>query len=209
MRTAGATARLGDVAELNPPFAGSPPPDETVSFLPMAGVDSERADATPREVRRYSEVDRGYTPFADGDVLVAKITPCFENGKIAQARLPHRYAFGSTEFHVLRPGAKQLDGRYLVHFLRQRRIRVAGEQAMTGSAGQRRVPEHFLAGLTIPLPPLPETAPNRRDPRQSGRAARQAPRRPRPTRHPHPIHLPRHVRRPGCKRARVGHAEVG
>ena len=122
----------------------------------MAAVDADSVTAVDRETRSYSEVSKGYTPFIDGDVLVAKITPCFENGKIAQARLSRRYGFGSTEFHVVRPRSDRVDARYLVHFLRQERIRKQGESRMTGSAGQRRVPEHFLAGLTIPLPPLPE-----------------------------------------------------
>jgi type I restriction enzyme S subunit len=150
------TAKLADVADLNPPLAVSPSSGDDVSFLPMAAVDAESATAANSETRRYSEVSKGYTPFLDGDVLVAKITPCFENGKIAQARLTRRFGFGSTEFHVVRPRSDRLDARYAVHFLRQDRIRKQGERRMTGSAGQRRVPEHFLAGLTIPLPPLPE-----------------------------------------------------
>ncbi|MHB1798474.1 MAG: restriction endonuclease subunit S [Vulcanimicrobiaceae bacterium] len=141
---------------MNPPLAASLSDGDGVSFMPMAAVDASSVTAVDRETRLYSEVCRGYTPFLDGDVLVAKITPCFENGKIAQARLSRRYGFGSTEFHVVRPHSDQADARYLVHFLRQDRIRKQGESRMTGSAGQRRVPVNFLAGLTIPLPPLPE-----------------------------------------------------
>ncbi len=150
------TAKLVDVADLNPPLAASLSDGDDVSFMPMAAVDADSVTAVDRETRLYSEVSKGYTPFLDGDVLVAKITPCFENGKIAQARLSRRYGFGSTEFHVVRPRSDRADARYLVHFLRQDRIRKQGESRMTGSAGQRRVPEHFLAGLTVPLPPLPE-----------------------------------------------------
>lgn len=150
------TAKLTDVAELNPPLAASLGDDDDVSFMPMAAVDVDSVSAVDHETRLYSEVSKGYTPFLDGDVLVAKITPCFENGKIAQARLSRRYGFGSTEFHVVRPRDDRADARYLVHFLRQKHIRKQGESRMTGSAGQRRVPEHFFAGLTIPLPPVPE-----------------------------------------------------
>jgi type I restriction enzyme S subunit len=149
-------AKLADVADLNPPLAATLSVEDDVSFMPMAAVDADSVTAVDRETRLYSEVSKGYTPFLDGDVLVAKITPCFENGKIAQARLSRRYGFGSTEFHVVRPRSDRADARYLVHFLRQDRIRKQGESRMTGSAGQRRVPEHFLAALTIPLPPLPE-----------------------------------------------------
>jgi type I restriction enzyme S subunit len=150
------TAKLEEIAELNPPLAVSMGAADEVSFMPMAAVDADAVTAIDRETRLYSEVSKGYTPFLDGDVLVAKITPCFENGKIAQVRLSRRYGFGSTEFHVVRPHSDRADPRYLVHFLRQDRVRKQGESRMTGSAGQRRVPENFLARLTIPLLPLAE-----------------------------------------------------
>jgi type I restriction enzyme S subunit len=150
------TAKLGQIAELNPRLAESLDNDAPVSFVPMSAVTASTASTTTGEERRYGEVSRGYTPFINGDVLIAKITPCFENGKIAQARLSHHIGFGSTEFHVVRPHAGKSDARYLLYFLRQDSIRRDGEQKMTGSAGQRRVPEHFLASLEVPLPPLPE-----------------------------------------------------
>lgn len=148
--------KLGEIAELNPRLTELLESDARVSFVPMSAVAAETASTTTGEERQYSEVSKGYTPFLNGDLLVAKITPCFENGKIAQARLAHRIGFGSTEFHVVRARAGEADARYLLHFLRQERIRRDGEGKMTGSAGQRRVPEHFLAGLEISLPPLPE-----------------------------------------------------
>ncbi|MCC7134492.1 MAG: restriction endonuclease subunit S [Gemmatimonadales bacterium] len=150
------TAKLADIAELNPTLAASLGAGDEVSFIPMSAVDAESVTAVDRETRLYSEVSKGYTPFLEGDLLVAKITPCFENGKIAQVHLTRRFGFGSTEFHVIRPHAGRADARYLVHFLRQDRIRRQGEARMTGSAGQRRVPESFLAGVSVPLPPLPE-----------------------------------------------------
>lgn len=122
----------------------------------MADVDAESGTTSPGKDREYADVAKGYTPFRDGDLLVAKITPCFENGKIAQARLRHSIGAGSTEFHVIRPNEKQVDRRYLLRFLRQEQVRKEGERRMTGSAGQRRVPEAFLANLPIPLPPLDE-----------------------------------------------------
>jgi type I restriction enzyme, S subunit len=150
------TAKLADIAQLNPALSGVLRAEDQVSFIPMSAVDADAASTHDAESRCYSEVRKGYTPFLDGDVLVAKITPCFENGKIAQARLNRRVGFGSTEFHVVRARADQADARYLLHFLRQDRIRREGERKMTGSAGQRRVPEHFLAGLDVPLPFLSE-----------------------------------------------------
>ena len=150
------TARLDELADLNPSLGEVPAEDETVSFLPMSAVDADRVDAVDNETRQFAQVSKGYTSFLPDDVLVAKITPCFENGKIAHAKPTRRLGFGSTEFHVVRAHGETLEPRYLVHFLRQDRIRFDGRRKMTGSAGQRRVPEHFLAGLQIPLPPLPE-----------------------------------------------------
>lgn len=149
-------AKLSSVADLNPNTDAGLPDEEIVSFMPMSAIDAESIDAVDVETRIFSDVRKGYTPFRSDDVLVAKITPCFENGKIAQAKLTRPYGFGSTEFHVLRPKKSKLDARFLVHYLRQKKILVEGERRMIGSAGQRRVPEHFLARLTIPLPSLPE-----------------------------------------------------
>lgn len=148
---------LAEVAQINPPLGSiTTIENELVDFLPMSAVDAECSVAWAAECRPISEVQKGYTNFADGDVLLAKITPCFENGKIAQARTKTRIGFGSTEFHVLRAIPEKLNARYLVHFLRRDKIRNDGERKMTGSAGQRRVPKHFLESLLIPLPSLPE-----------------------------------------------------
>jgi type I restriction enzyme S subunit len=101
------------------------------------------------------ETKKGYTYFERNDVLLAKITPCFENGKAALASdLEHPIGFGSTEFHVLRPDPKKLDAKYLFYLVWSRRFRYLGQKAMTGAAGQRRVPTEFLKNYEIPLPPL-------------------------------------------------------
>jgi type I restriction enzyme S subunit len=147
---------LNEIADLNPRLTEKLASSDEVSFVPMSAVSAETADVTAEETRTYAEVAKGYTSFLTGDVLVAKITPCFENGKIAQAHLTKRVGFGSTEFHVVRPHAQKLDGRYTHHFLRLGSVRLAGERRMTGSGGQRRVPENYLAKLEIPLPPLAE-----------------------------------------------------
>jgi type I restriction enzyme S subunit len=144
------------VALVNPPLPETPGDEETVAFVPMLAVDGGTGQVTTPEERRYIDVKKGYTPFLNGDVIVAKITPCFENGKIAHAKIPHPIGVGSTEFHVIRPHKMKADVRYIFHFLRQVRIVRSGEVKMTGSGGQRRVPEHFLNDLEIPIPPLSE-----------------------------------------------------
>lgn len=154
--TSGKTTTLGEASYINPRLTERLDDDASIAFVPMAAVSSEEARVIAPTDRPYSEVKKGYTYFESGDVLVAKITPCFENGKIAQANLPHKVGFGSTEFHVVRPRHGVSDGRYLHHYLRQPHIRSAGERRMTGSGGQRRVPEDYLASLPVPLPSVAE-----------------------------------------------------
>lgn len=156
MNRAWTSVALADAAELNPSLPRRPSSDEKVSFVPMAAVSARTAAVENEETRYHADVAKGFTPFLKGDVLVAKITPCFENGKIAQANVTRSIGFGSTEFHVVRPKGGKLDARYLLHYLRQERVRRVGKQRMTGSGGQRRVPENFLSSLEIPLPPLSE-----------------------------------------------------
>ena len=148
------TVALGEVAQINP-LEGNLPTDEKVSFVGMAQLDAETAIAKPQMIRDYGEVASGYTVFRDGDVLAAKITPCWENGKVGQAALESTVGVGSTEFHVLRP-MSGFDARYLLHFLRQPSVRIAGEARMAGSAGHKRVPAAFLRDLRVPLPNIGE-----------------------------------------------------
>ena len=147
---------IGEVAELNPSAGKVLRSDAEVAYMPMSAVSAESSTAIPFESRVASDVSGGLSYFQNNDILVAKITPCFENGKIAQARITQEHGFGSTEFHVLRAREKRLHSRYLLHFLRQDWVSKEGERRMTGSAGQRRVPKHFLEHLAIPLPPLAE-----------------------------------------------------
>lgn len=149
------TARLEDVCEINPRAPKNINDETPVSFLPMSAV-SEDGYVAFEEARTYGEVKKGYTYFERGDVLVAKITPCFENGKAASTQtIQNVLGFGSTEFHVLRP-SPALDPKYAFYLLWSERFRSIGEKGMTGSAGQKRVPADLLRRLEIPLPPLDE-----------------------------------------------------
>src|SRR5262245_58793764 len=94
---------IGNAFHLNPRkvSADALPSDSPVTFVPMPAVDAECGAITAPEIREFGEVRNGYTSFAENDVIVAKITPCMENGKAAIARnLKNGLAFGSTEFHV-------------------------------------------------------------------------------------------------------------
>lgn len=122
-----------------------------VSFVTMADI-SEEGYIINKEDRKYSEVEKGFTPFKDGDILFAKITPCMENGKGAIASdLINGLGFGSTELHVIRPKDKY-DRYYLYYLTRMFHLRKKAEQLMTGSAGQKRVPSNFFDLYKFNLP---------------------------------------------------------
>lgn len=148
--------QLGDVVSINPRLLKETAQKKhtRVSFLPMAGV-SEEGKITTTEERELGEVVKGYSYFEKGDVLLAKITPCFEKGKSALVddAIPHQMGFGSTEFHVLRAN-ENIDPRYLFYLVWNPAFRFVGERNMTGTAGQKRIPVDFLRRYKIPLPPL-------------------------------------------------------
>jgi type I restriction enzyme S subunit len=149
---------IAEIAELNPPkpSQNALPPHTPVTFVPMPAVDAESGVISRPETRQFSEVRKGYTAFLEGDVIMAKITPCMENGKAAVVRdLENRLGFGSTEFHVLRSNGSVLP-EYVYYFIRQQSFRKAAEAEMTGSVGQKRVPGEFLKQAEIQLPPFAE-----------------------------------------------------
>ncbi len=123
------------------------------TFLPMEAV-GDRGDLDLSITRYVDDVRSGYTQFFDGDVLVAKITPCFENGKgaLVNATL-NGIGFGTTELHVLTP-TSEIDGRYLYYTTVSDRFRKLGQAAMFGAAGQKRVPEEFVRNYRVSVPPI-------------------------------------------------------
>ncbi|MBI3798117.1 MAG: restriction endonuclease subunit S [Deltaproteobacteria bacterium] len=145
---------LGTVCQINPRRPRLERTDDTpTSFLPMSGVDEVDGTITGLEERPFREVMRGFTYFEEGDVLFAKITPCMQNGKCAVARgLRDPIGFGSTEFHVLRPGS-HLTADWVHRFLRRLAFRLEAKEHFRGAVGQQRVPEDFLTSSVIPVPP--------------------------------------------------------
>ena len=132
------------------------PDDIEVSFVPMQSV-SDTGDVQTDEVRKASEVKKGFTFFEEGDVLFAKITPCMENGKGGIARgLKNGVGFGSTEFHVLHPDPEKVSSEWLYYLTSWDEFRKQCARNMTGSAGQKRVPKSYLEHYKVHLPPLEE-----------------------------------------------------
>ncbi|EJS9944049.1 N-6 DNA methylase [Campylobacter coli] len=141
--------------ELNPSKKEISKLDENmlVSFIEMASV-SDKGYIQSKIDRSLNEVRKGYTYFIENDILIAKITPCMENGKCAIAKnLTNNIGFGSTEFHIFR-AKTGLDSSFLFYNLNQQNIREKAALAMTGASGHKRVPISFYENLTIPLPPL-------------------------------------------------------
>jgi type I restriction enzyme S subunit len=145
--------RLKNICQINPSkseFKGRNS-DELVTFLPMERVSSDgRIDCSHQQP--ISELANGFTFFRRDDVILAKITPCFENGKGAVLDdLPTEVGFGSTEFIVLR-ASRGLDPRFLYLLTCEPNFRHLGVESMTGSAGQQRVSSDFVANYVAAVP---------------------------------------------------------
>ena len=149
--------RIADVCDVNPRKSelNELPETTRVSFVPMKDLAEATSTFTPQEDRSLDEVRQGaYTYFRDGDVLVAKVTPCFENGKAGVARnLINGIGFGSSEYYVLRPSERLLP-ELLYHFITSPNFRAIATPAMTGTGGLQRVPKSIVEEFQIPLPPL-------------------------------------------------------
>ena len=128
--------------------------NDTVSFLPMEDLEIKAGYAEPKQTRLLSEVQGSYTFFAEDDVLLAKVTPCFENGKVGIAsNLRNGIGFGSSEFFVIRP----IKGivKEVIYFLAQTQHFVSeASKQLTGTSGLRRVPRSFIENLSIAIPPM-------------------------------------------------------
>jgi type I restriction enzyme S subunit len=150
------SSRIRNVAQLSPAYSDGPPKnDEVCTIVPMELL-SGAGTLDMTSLQAFEDVTSGLTLFEAGDILFAKITPCMENGKGAFVeRLPTRYAFGSTEFHVLRP-SHAVDAKFLYYYTFNPIFRAYAAENMSGAAGQKRVSSRFLKDTRLFLPPLPE-----------------------------------------------------
>ena len=149
--------KLSDLCVINPPKKEVRDLDENleITFLPMHSV-SEHGKIISREKKRLKEVIKGYTYFRNDDVLLAKITPCFENGKRAIAKdLDNGIGFGTTEFHVLRPKEK-VTSNWIFFGISRDDFKNEAKNKMTGTAGQKRVPRRIVENFKISVPKIQE-----------------------------------------------------
>lgn len=127
-----------------------------VSFLPMEAI-GEEGTLSLEKTKPLSEVETGYTYFREGDVTVAKITPCFENGKGAVMKGLHNgFGFGTTELIVARPIEGKVIANFLYRLFSSSHFRKNAEGSMYGAGGQKRVPDDFIREFQTGLPPINE-----------------------------------------------------
>ncbi len=148
--------RLSAVAEIGP--RNNDIADELeVSFVPMPMISKSYKGEHDSEVRIWRDIKKGYTHFRDGDIALAKITPCFENSKAAVfSNLKNGIGTGTTELHIARPIVETLNPLFVLLYLKAPMFLKVGETKMTGSAGQKRVPKDFFAENPLPFAPLAE-----------------------------------------------------
>lgn len=147
---------LGEVCEINPKKSelANISRQTQVSFVPMADIAENEMFFTPKQQKQLEEVISGYTYFRDDDVLLAKVTPCFENGKAGVAKkLKNQIGFGSSELFVLR-ATKSVSPRWIYCTLITNKFRELGKLSMTGTGGLQRITREFITNYKIPLPTI-------------------------------------------------------
>ncbi len=148
--------RIRDICTINPRRnqLDNLKPNTRVSFVPMADLNENRMTFQTTKQKLLSEVSTSYTYFADNDVLLARVTPCFENGKAGIARgLLNGIGFGSSEFYVLRSEEHVLP-EWIYFCVMHPLFRDSAVAQMTGTGGLQRVPRDYVTNFQIPLPPL-------------------------------------------------------
>lgn len=126
-----------------------------VTFVPMENIVSAGAVDTSI-TKDISEVYNGYTYFREEDIIMAKVTPCFENGNISVVNgLANEIGFGTTELHVLR-AKRDINNKFLYYLLQSNRFRLEGIASMYGVAGLKRIPVEFIKNYKFALPNIEE-----------------------------------------------------
>ena len=147
--------RLGEIAIINP--RNDIDDDVEVSFIPMKLIEDGFSNKHTSEIKKWKDVKNGFTHFQEGDVVIAKITPCFQNRKSAVMRnLKNGYGAGTTELYVVRTYANTVLPEYLLALFKTEAFIKGGVATYTGTAGQQRVKKDYIENLLLPLPPLNE-----------------------------------------------------
>lgn len=148
---------VGNICQLNPLKSETKdlPSDTVVSFVPMADISENEMLFVPQTTKKLCEVYTGYTYFRNNDVLLAKVTPCFENGKSGVARnLENGVGFGSSEFYVLRPNNEKVFSEFIYYTICSRKFIEQGKNHMSGTGGLQRLTKEYLLSYPIFVPPM-------------------------------------------------------
>ena len=148
-------AKIGDIFQVNP--RNKIEDLLEVSFIPMPLIDDGFSGKHTSEERVWRKVKSGFTHFMEGDIGIAKITPCFENRKSVVFRnLKNGYGAGTTELHILRPYAATILPEYVLAYVKSSMFISKGKQEFTGAVGQQRIGKDYLENSYFPIPPLEE-----------------------------------------------------
>jgi type I restriction enzyme S subunit len=146
---------LAEISQINP--RNIVESDIDASFVSMSNVLSSYNGEHGQELKKWSTIKKGYTHFADGDIGLAKITPCFENSKaVIFSSLINGIGAGTTELHIARPIIGTIEPNFILCILKSPVFLKIGESKMTGTAGQKRIPKEFFSNYSFALPPLIE-----------------------------------------------------
>jgi type I restriction enzyme, S subunit len=147
--------RLGEHCIVNP--RNSLNDEIEVSFIPMKMIEDGFKNKHTSETKLWKEIKSGFTHFAENDIVVAKITPCFENRKsVILKNLKNGYGAGTTELHVVRTISELILPQYILNIFKTKAFINGGVETYTGTAGQQRVKKDYIEQLPIILPPLDE-----------------------------------------------------
>lgn len=147
--------RIVDIAILNPKNVLDD--NLNVAFIPMPCVADGFRNQHTFEIRKWKEIKSGFTHLSNGDIGVAKITPCFQNRKsVIFKELENGYGAGTTELSIIRVIDNSLVREYLLYFFKTNYFIANGVKSFSGTAGQQRIHKDYLATCPIPLPPLVE-----------------------------------------------------
>ena len=125
--------------------------NQIISFVPMNSISADEKIEN-EIIDNYGAKYKNYTHFKNGDILLASITPCYENGKFLIANLTTDFGVGTTELFVLRSDDETLK-KYVLILLKSSWLKTIGENEMIGTTGRKRLPKYFLENIFLPFPP--------------------------------------------------------
>ncbi len=147
--------RVKNIAIVNPRNFANDQLD--AAFMPMSLLNRGYSSHYSYETKKWGTIKKDYTHFATGDIVIAKITPCFQNRKSAIiSELPNGIGAGTTELHVVRNITDKVNKYYLLYIFKTQHFIESGVKVFTGTAGQQRISKDFIEDFLIPLPPLAE-----------------------------------------------------